>query len=286
MWVLVLVALQACPLVRTATTSPFTLESNLVLPLVQQRRSHPEPKALCDGNSICSFLQANSKGVNVVSYCQCSHGSQCSTQWDPYDGKSITQSQSDQYKYCHSAPPVRHCDSKDQVAYSSLQVFKGETKIHSRDEIHCVCPDGHNYLDTRYDFREEGDRSEVLVDYFCLPLAPCNQTQHCKDVTIKPGEYIVNPKCLCPEGLACPSVTNKGVTTIRLGQTMELQQVTCQLPDTGPAHPLSSLFVPNALSELYRKQWPVNKKKKYRPYKRSDPRLYETLSTNKLMWKK
>ena len=38
------------------------------------------------------------KGVNVVEYCKCKGFSECSTQWDPYDGKSITQAQSDQYK--------------------------------------------------------------------------------------------------------------------------------------------------------------------------------------------
>ena len=75
-----------------------------------------EPEAVCDTNSICSFLQANNhvrpvlntlrvkmlkscvKGVNVVEYCKCKGFSECSTQWDPYDGKSITQAQSDQYK--------------------------------------------------------------------------------------------------------------------------------------------------------------------------------------------
>ena len=38
------------------------------------------------------------KGVNVVEYCKCEGFTDCSTQWDPYDGKSITQAQSDQYK--------------------------------------------------------------------------------------------------------------------------------------------------------------------------------------------
>ena len=38
------------------------------------------------------------QGVNVVEYCKCEGFTDCSTQWDPYDGKSITQAQSDQYK--------------------------------------------------------------------------------------------------------------------------------------------------------------------------------------------
>ena len=45
-----------------------------------------------------------------------------------------------------------------------------------------------------------------------VQLPPCNATEICKDVTVKPGQYIVNPKCLCGGGLACPSVTKKGVT--------------------------------------------------------------------------
>ena len=36
--------------------------------------------------------------MNVVEYCKCEGFTDCSTQWDPYDGKSITQAQSDQYK--------------------------------------------------------------------------------------------------------------------------------------------------------------------------------------------
>ena len=43
-------------------------------------------------------MQILFKGVNVVEYCKCKGFSECSTQWDPYDGKSITQAQSDQYK--------------------------------------------------------------------------------------------------------------------------------------------------------------------------------------------
>ena len=39
------------------------------------------------------------------------------------------------------------------------------------DKIHCVCPDGHNYLDTEYKFKEDGEISEMLVNYFCLPVS-------------------------------------------------------------------------------------------------------------------
>ena len=36
------------------------------------------------------------------------------------------------------------------------------------DDIQFVCPDGHNYLDTKYDFRMEGEDAIVEIEYFCL----------------------------------------------------------------------------------------------------------------------
>merc|ERR1712012_1233630 len=51
----------------------------------------------CVGNSICSFLQANDKGVSVVRYCECGAPSlQCPVKWDQFDGKSSG-----------AAPPLR-----------------------------------------------------------------------------------------------------------------------------------------------------------------------------------
>ena len=39
------------------------------------------------------------QGVSVVRYCDCGAPAlQCPVKWDQFDGKSITQSQSDQYK--------------------------------------------------------------------------------------------------------------------------------------------------------------------------------------------
>merc|ERR1719278_2212276 len=155
-------------------------------------------------------------------------------------------------RFTVSAPAVQKCSSTEEVAYTSLQIFQGETKIESSDKIHCVCPDGHNYLDTEYKFREDGEISEMLVNYFCLPLPACNASEVCKDVTVKPGQYIVNPKCLCENGLACPSVTKKGVTKTLLGANMELQQITCQKPMGATGHRLADLYAPQQLAQLYR----------------------------------
>merc|ERR1711971_1194005 len=182
----------------------------------------------CLGNSICAFLQANDKGVSVVRYCECSDPSQqCPVKWDQFDGNSITQSQSDQYKYCEKAPEVPQCSYPSQVAYTSWQRYHKDVKVTSRDDILCECPDGHNYLDTKYDFTMEGEDSIVKIDYFCLPLLPCNATEYCKDITAKPGEYIVNPKCLCQDGMACPTITDRGVVTSRFGE-MTIHNIKCQ----------------------------------------------------------
>jgi len=211
--------------VSEGTFDTFNQESNYIFP-----QTYKVQYPSCIGNSICAFLQANDKGVSVVRYCQCGNPSlQCPVRWDQFDGKSITQSQSDQYKYCEKAPDVPKCSYSSQVAYTSWQRYRNDRKIESRDDIVCVCPDGHNYLDTKYDFALEGEDTIVKIEYFCLPLPPCNATQYCKDITAKPGEYIVNPKCLCQHGQACPTITDKGIKTTRLGD-MTIHNIKCQDP--------------------------------------------------------
>jgi len=206
---------------------PSPKETNFIFPPEFKPK---QPK--CVGNSICSFLQANDKGVSVVKYCECSNPLlQCPNRWDQFDGKSISQGQSDQYKYCEQAPTVSKCSYTSQVAYTSWQRYRGDKKIESRDDIVCTCPEGHNYLDTKYDFTMDGKDSIIKIQYFCLPLPPCNSTMYCKDITAKPGEYIVNPKCLCQNGQACPTITDVGVKTTRLGD-LTIHNIKCQNPLT------------------------------------------------------
>ena len=59
---------------------------------------------------------------------------------------------------------------ESQVAYTSWQRYRNDRKIESRDDIGCVCPDGHNYLDTKYDFTMDGTDTIVKIEYFCLPV--------------------------------------------------------------------------------------------------------------------
>ena len=63
------------------------------------------------------------------------------------------------------------CSYPSQVAYTSWQRYHNDIKVTSRDDILCECPDGHNYLDTKYDFTMEGEDSIVKIDYFCLPVS-------------------------------------------------------------------------------------------------------------------
>ena len=61
-------------------------------------------------------------------------------------------------------PPSRHF----------IKLCPGSKKRNSlpSDKIHCVCPDGHNYLDMEYkEYKEDGEVSEILANLFCLPVS-------------------------------------------------------------------------------------------------------------------
>ncbi|XP_023345803.1 uncharacterized protein LOC111714835 [Eurytemora carolleeae] len=202
------------------------LESNDLIPISTRSR---EELPKCSGNSICGFLQANNKGLTSVQYCECGAGSTCPLEWDQFDGQSISQATSDQYKFCGQAPKLEECRSESQIAYTSYQKYKGDAKVLIRDEIHCVCPFGSSYQDVKFNFKDEGIFEIVEIDYYCLPLVECNVTDTCKDITEKPGEYVVNPKCICPGSMVCSSTTDRFATTERMGN-MILHKIQCQPP--------------------------------------------------------
>ena len=154
-----------------------------------------EDLASCLGNSVCGLLQVNARGVSKIPHCNCTT-TECPMNWDPFDGKSLTQSISDQYKvsmsstnaaaecrnelksfqFCHSAPKqLRICQSDDQLpSYTSRQYFDKFTrqKVHAKDEIFCSCPESFNYLDTRYVFRRtKGPYNVVQINSYCLPVS-------------------------------------------------------------------------------------------------------------------
>jgi len=201
-----------------------SIQSNELLPK-ESIRSESLP--MCEGNSICGFLQANYKGLTHVAYCNCQGRSTCSGQWDQLDGQSITQAKSDQYKYCGRAPKVPVCRSAKQVAYTSVQKYLGDDKIAMKDELHCSCPFGSSYQDTKFDIKDVGPYEVWEIAYYCMPLKQCNGTETCKDITEKPGQYIVNPKCLCGEDKVCPSMSYRNGETQRLGNSY-LHRVQCE----------------------------------------------------------
>ena len=46
------------------------------------------------------------------------------------------------------------------------------------DDIKCVCPDGHNYLDTKYNFEMDDGDAIVEIEYFCLPVGSILSTMN------------------------------------------------------------------------------------------------------------
>jgi len=189
----------------------------------------------CLGNSVCGILQANSKGVTKVPYCNCSLA-ECPMTWDPYDGKSLTQSTSDQYKFCDSAPSqLGLCDLEDlhQPSYTSYQYFDKFTREKKllNDEIYCLCPEGYNYLDTRYVFYQRAEYDVVQINSYCLPLPKCTEDEICKEITDMPGEFLVNPICQCPGQMSCPSVAPKNVEVMVYDKQTVVYNVKCQNTD-------------------------------------------------------
>lgn len=79
-------------------------------------------------------------------------------------------------QFCDSAPEgLAECKvgSRKRPAYSSYQYYDKATseKAFLKDEMHCLCPEGFNYLDTRYKFYSEGKFDVVATLYYCEPVS-------------------------------------------------------------------------------------------------------------------
>ena len=80
------------------------------------------------------------------------------------------------FQFCESAPKtLGFCDLEDvrQPSYTSYQYFDKETKEKKllNDEIYCLCPEGYNYLDTRYVFYQRAEYDVVQINSYCLPVS-------------------------------------------------------------------------------------------------------------------
>ena len=85
------------------------------------------------------------------------------------------------FQFCESAPTTLGlCDLEDvrQPSYTSYQYFDKATKEKKllNDEIYCLCPEGYNYLDTRYVFYQRAEYDVVQINSYCLPVS----ILHCK----------------------------------------------------------------------------------------------------------
>lgn len=224
-----LFVLQFLYFINAELLEPFNDDQSNYIHPIQQKVEYPQ----CMDSSVCAFLQVNDKGLSKVRYCTCGDRLRCPMIWDPYDGQSITQGLSDQYKYCEAAPKLKQCSrGEHEVAYTSYKKYKDDKVIFTEDILKCVCPAGHNYLDKKYNFNFEGEFETVTVSYFCLPLPTCNETQHCKAVTEKPNEYLVQAECLCPGKSICPTTSihdkhNKAVETTWFNN-VAIHKIGCQ----------------------------------------------------------
>jgi len=165
------------------------------------------PNPVCGENSICTYLQANVRGINNQKLCSCISGT-CSLVWDPFDGHSVTQG-SDQYKFCGKAPKVSTCEP-NHVAYTSKTVFSKATgeKLSQIDHITCICPESHNYEIATQHYGDSDAENDVLdISYVCAPLPVCGPADICKFVSETSETFLVNQKCNCPGGYRCPTLS-------------------------------------------------------------------------------
>ena len=160
------------------------------------------------------------------------------------------------FQYCEESPlELPTCSFEDEgPSYTSLQYYDKWTreKMLLKDDIRCLCPEKYNYLDTRYKFMAKGHYDIVVTNYYCLPvsltfllkivklsfwnhtspnfqLMDCNPGEICKEITDLPGEFLVNPKCLCPLDMSCPSLDPQNVETIIFDDHSIVHNVRCEM---------------------------------------------------------
>lgn len=212
----------AALLLLVAIANGFSLRDNRESNEVHNRNkelSHAPSLPLCRSNSVCAYLQANSRGINVEHMCDCPGPRSCSLVWDSMDGHSVSQG-SDQYKFCERVPEKSHCNPLVIAYTAKIEYSKqsGEKELLS-NHVHCHCPDrfGYEVLDTQFG---ETDELEIMeTTYTCQPLKTCAASDSCRVVTETSSSYLVKTVCTCPHGLTCPSNTRFAVesTTMEKG---------------------------------------------------------------------
>lgn len=181
----------------------------------------------CVPHSVCSTLQANAKGINITPLCRCPRPHKCSRLWDSLDGHSVTQG-SDQYKFCEPAPEMPICSQK-ATAYSITMIYSKSTDalITQAHKIHCKCPELHNYKGGNSKISATERFESYIYTVACVPLPTCKASDPCKVVTETAESFLVNPSCVCPGNLSCPTATNHGVESIPRGKGM-MHSIYCQ----------------------------------------------------------
>lgn len=184
------------------------MEENHINAITDVFHLTPEKARLaeCAGNTVCAYLQANTRGINIQEMCSCQGGTRCPLVWDSDDGHSITQG-SDQYKYCRKAPVLRVCQ-RGMTAYTTVSLFSKSTgtMLSLNDVNHCQCPEHANYDVVANQFNDIDDDIESMeTTYVCSPMRPCGTGEACKVISESSKSFLVNPKCRCPRETSCPT---------------------------------------------------------------------------------
>lgn len=190
----------------SSSSSTMHLETNDINDIFSPTPSMGKDLPVCAGNTICAYLQANSRGINTQPLCSCQLPHRCPLVWDADDGHSVTQG-SDQYKYCRKAPVLRPCQ-RGMTAYTTTSLLsKSSGRMLSLSDVnHCTCSSSANYDVVDSQFEDVDDDTETMsTTYVCNPLKTCGVGDACKLITETTSTFLVNAKCRCGRETSCPS---------------------------------------------------------------------------------
>lgn len=80
------------------------------------------------------------------------------------------------FQFCGKAPALQICES-DQPAYTSRMLYSRTTheKQLLMDQMHCYCPEKHDYVMTHQTWQDpipNVDTEVVELAYVCAPVSP------------------------------------------------------------------------------------------------------------------
>lgn len=183
----------------------------------------------CEAHGACGMVQANAYGIHHKSFCRCRGSNTCSRSWDLFDGRSITQVGSNQFKFCERAPEVLPC-STDELAYEYTDVHSKVTgaRVKVDYRILCQCPETATFELADYSLVDTDIHGGIVAKYACVPMKLCeNEASTCKAMAESRTNIEVSVHCLCPRTSSCPTITSQGVNVVNMGKG-KVHYIRCQ----------------------------------------------------------